>query len=71
MPLLESAAPSSILTLADFEEASKYAIRVSKEISSYSKLADNRDGIPLLERDEVVLGNILILLLHFYHGSSG
>ena len=59
MPLLESAAPSSILTLADFEEASKYAIRVSKEISSYSKLADNRDGIPLLERDEVVLGDLL------------
>jgi serine/threonine protein kinase len=59
MSPLGSTAPSSALTLADFEEASKYAIRVSKEISSYSKLADNRDGIPLLERDEVVLGDLL------------
>lgn len=47
------------LTLEDYQEASKYAIRVSQEISSYSKLADNRDGIPLLERDEVVLGDLL------------
>lgn len=45
--------------VVDFEEASKYALRVSKEVSAYSKLADNRDGIPLLERDEVVLGDLL------------
>ena len=59
MSPLGSTAPSSTLTLADFEEASKYAIRVSKEISSHSKFADNRDGIPILERDKVELGDLL------------
>jgi hypothetical protein len=47
------------LTPAALEQASKYAIQVGKEISSYSKLADNRDEIPLLEREEVVLGDLL------------
>ena len=47
------------LTPEDLEQASKYAIQVGKEISSYSKLADSRDEIPLLERDEVILGALL------------
>lgn len=53
-------APVAPLSSTDLQEASNYAIRVSKEISSYSKLADNRDGIPLLERNEVVLGDLLV-----------
>jgi hypothetical protein len=53
-------APVAPLSSADLQEASNYAIRVSKEISSYSRLADNRDGIPLLERNEVVLGDLLV-----------
>jgi serine/threonine protein kinase len=61
MPALKNAPAGEHvpLTMADFEEACKYAIRVSDEISSYSKLADNREDIPLLERDEVVLGDLL------------
>eukprot|EP00548_Thalassiothrix_antarctica_P006020 CAMPEP_0194131046 /NCGR_PEP_ID=MMETSP0152-20130528/1893_1 /TAXON_ID=1049557 /ORGANISM="Thalassiothrix antarctica, Strain L6-D1" /LENGTH=161 /DNA_ID=CAMNT_0038825699 /DNA_START=30 /DNA_END=515 /DNA_ORIENTATION=+ len=49
----------STLTAEDFQEASKYAIRVSKEISNYSKLVNNLEGIPLLQRDEVILGDLL------------
>jgi len=54
-----STEPATPLNSEDFKEATKYAIRVCKEISSYSKLADNRDKIPLLQRDEVVLGDLL------------
>jgi serine/threonine protein kinase len=61
IPSDDTALDSSAYSLspADFEEASKYAIRVMQEVSANSKLADNRDGIPLLERDEVVLGDLL------------
>jgi serine/threonine protein kinase len=41
------------------QKAAKYAIRVCQEISSYSKLEGNSDNIPLLEREEVVLGDLL------------
>jgi serine/threonine protein kinase len=41
------------------QKATKYALRVVQEISSYSKLEGNSDNIPLLERDEVVLGDLL------------
>lgn len=41
------------------QKAAKYAIRVSQEISSYSKLEGNSDGIPLLEREEVHVGDML------------
>lgn len=54
-----STEPKTSLTTEDFKDATNYAIRVCNEISSYSKLADNRDGIPLLQRDEVVLGDLL------------
>ena len=47
------------LSKSEFQRASQYAIRVCNEMMAYSKLADNTAGIPLLERDEVVLGDLL------------
>ena len=40
-------------------QACEYAIRVSEELSSYSKLNDGTDSIPLIQREEVVLGDML------------
>eukprot|EP00540_Astrosyne_radiata_P014168 CAMPEP_0116832480 /NCGR_PEP_ID=MMETSP0418-20121206/5915_1 /TAXON_ID=1158023 /ORGANISM="Astrosyne radiata, Strain 13vi08-1A" /LENGTH=404 /DNA_ID=CAMNT_0004461845 /DNA_START=15 /DNA_END=1229 /DNA_ORIENTATION=+ len=47
------------MSASEFQRASKYAVRVCEEMTAYSRLADNTDGIPLLERDEVVLGDLL------------
>jgi serine/threonine protein kinase len=41
------------------QKAASYAVRVCQEIASYSKLEGNTDIIPLLEREEVVLGDLL------------
>ena len=50
---------SPVLSISECQRASKYAIRVCNEMTAYSKLVDNTEGIPLLEREEVILGDLL------------